>query len=336
MISFFGIDPKMKHVPIPLWMVGLIGGMEDLKWAADHSLIIDQEAFRVFQQSTLLSVFSDLVWSRDYDSREEKNKVCVQALKDARKVKSSDEVWAYLKKYQQYHFKSRLWSDVIESEIFTNPHKYIEQVINRMDATAHYEHRKALKTLKPSARYFTHYYPKDSSNINFARICCGGVDPFKISMELMRAWKVGNKKGLQIFAIEENGQTKYAATFHMSDPKSIFYCYHFAAASSIDVVSVAGVDAVSSAITDAGPETITDLIDMPSNRVAEVIKTAQVSLRRAVDGSLEEAMAAVESGEVDNVGETWDESERPTARRVRRPPVRRPVVLNDDEEDSED
>lgn len=245
MLSFFTTRIQFKKMPIPLWMVGLVGHYDDMEWATENAMIFDEKMFANFRERTLLSAIKCLFWNSyrdDWDGTHQRNKLAREAHDECIRLKTSQEANEWLAKWSKYHFSHSLWHNVVENDIFHLPHKYIRYVQDHQKATASYKHRREIPQVKSEDRYFPWSEGKSKAE-NFAMLCIDG-DPYAFMVQVMKETKLSVNRGVTISEIEEGGTTKYVATIHVTDPKRIFQMAHMVQADTLDVTEVTGVNAL--------------------------------------------------------------------------------------------
>lgn len=258
MLSFFTTRPKFKTMPIPLWVVGMVGNSSDMGWAIDNAAYIDPDSFAKFREKTVLSVLKCLYWTTmSVGDPKSTNPLAQEAAREIRDVTTGKGAEAVLVKWGRYHFAGSLWSDVIESPIWGSPQQYIAYVINNQKRGTTRSHRRAIPRVKESQLYFP-YNSSLSVVENFARLCLGD-DPYPVLVEMISATKLHEKRGIQISKLEEGGSKKYMATINVTDPKRIFQLAHLMNADHVDVLDIAGVNESISSVESAGCDGETEL-----------------------------------------------------------------------------
>jgi hypothetical protein len=332
MISFFTTDAGFKKMPIPLWAIGLIGEWDDVEWATDNALIIDPVAFEVLRQYTFLSVFKDMFWERYTDNHDgrSKNPIINQMVEDSIKARSNEDVQSVLDKYRKYHFEDRMWTQMLENAVWYCPHEYIKFVYQNMGNTIHYAHRQRYRRRRVDFKdaYYYPYVKGESKAYNFARLCCGGRDPYPVMLELMAHTKLGSKKGFQLTSIQEGGATKYAATLHFSAPRQIFHAYHLLMGGELKINEITNVNATANAIAQA-VGSIGTLESLDEDSINNLVKQANPTDNEGL------AAAAKLDGEMLATASD-DEDKKPTSTLRKAVSIRRRIALTEDTDDTDD
>lgn len=241
MLAFFTTRVKFKKMPIPLWMVGMVGNHSDMEWAVQHGMIVDEKTFAEFRKRTILSVLKHLFWSfAKRNWRIEKNKHVVDAFNDIVTCDTPEKAEALLAKWRAYHFGHQLWNNVLEADVWTSPHKYINYVLDHQSSTASMTHRQ-MCSVTTDDRYFP-YAPMMSAEENFARLCLNGNDPYAALVDMLTVTSLSVNRGVQINTFEEGGEKKFMATISITDPRRIFQLAHSLNSQDISVLDITGVN----------------------------------------------------------------------------------------------
>lgn len=340
MLSFFTTRMKFKTMPIPLWMVALVGTHDDMEWATANAMVIDPTMFADFRKRTILSVVKSKFWNNFQNNWPDanRNKLCRDATHEAMRLKTPEEAEAWLVKWGAYHFAHELWSEVIENEIFHMPHRYVVYVQENQSRTAALKHRNWCD-VKCEEHYFPWAEGKSASE-NFAMLCVDG-DPYAMMVEIMMQTKLSASRGLNISTIEEGNVRKYMATINVSDPKRIFQMSHLMLSDQLDVCEVTGVNAVLNAASNHIGR-VGDDIDPDDNRAAIEAMQRIIQQNRATTLLPATAATAVPVNEApasptapSSDEESWD-APPPRPRATRASPTRRRVPVRTEEDEDDD
>lgn len=263
MIGFYGVEPEVKNVEIPLWAVSLIGTSDDMLWAINNGCFIDPKVFAKFRAYTFLSVFKCLLWkARDlHRIRSLQMGFQMNVFKECVAATTTEQAEALLTKYRQYVLECDLWEHFFNHKIWSNPHQYIAYVYAQQSTQITMRHNTYLgKAVSEKATYFPYNHAWTDQE-NFARLCCFGHDPYPLLVSELVRNNLGAKRGIQITGMEEGGAPKFAATINVTDPRKILHLYHVLRASELDINTVIGVNAISSRIECEGFNTVGDIAE---------------------------------------------------------------------------
>lgn len=67
MASFFGVNPSFRDVKIPLHVVALVAGEDELGWVIENAMVIDREEFEALHRRILPRIWDTLLCSCEFD-----------------------------------------------------------------------------------------------------------------------------------------------------------------------------------------------------------------------------------------------------------------------------
>jgi hypothetical protein len=132
--SFWTVRPKAKAIEYPIWMVGLIGSYDDLNWAINNSLIIDEAEFEALKDRTFWPMFQSIFWSTigaDFILKQAEKKAgdfVRDALQEALAIKDRAQAEAWMAKYRRYKINNNLFANVANHSAWTDPQQYLSQL----------------------------------------------------------------------------------------------------------------------------------------------------------------------------------------------------------------
>jgi hypothetical protein len=137
MVTFFSLHKEMKDVPIPLWMVCLTCGVDDVEWAGANSLIVDEEDYKKFYKRHLNSLLKSIYWkgfdmhrNAAYHSKDT-HPLVKQAMDDMVKMDSSfEQARAFIDKYSKYQIDNWIWTNVFGNIILHHAPQFVNHVIS--------------------------------------------------------------------------------------------------------------------------------------------------------------------------------------------------------------
>ena len=120
MVTFFSLSPKMKDVPIPLWLISLVCGVEDVGWVARNALIVDSQEMDGLKKAYLNGMLRYLYWtnygtSRGIQYHEPKvNSLTKEAMGAMLELGLGwEKAQAYLDTYRPYNLDHWVWNEVV-------------------------------------------------------------------------------------------------------------------------------------------------------------------------------------------------------------------------------
>jgi hypothetical protein len=173
MLTFFSLDKSMKEVPIPLWMVSMACGTEDVQWVCGNALIVDPEEYRKFRRTYLNAVLQHLYWS-SYSSTEgnmwhrpKMNPIAKEAMLDMLRLGNSFEAAeAFIEKYQNYNIDHFIWTRVFDKAL-SLPAFFINYILDNFNSQLKPE---TVKILDVGAYPIRGRWPEDIENAPRKRV----------------------------------------------------------------------------------------------------------------------------------------------------------------------
>jgi hypothetical protein len=138
--SFWTVRPKAKAIEYPIWMIGLTGSYDDLSWAINNSLIVDEEDFKELKARTFWPMFQYLFWQAiDANiilkaSTKKAGDFQRDALQDALKIKDAEAAQAWMDKYARYKLSTPLFGQVANNACWTSPQFYLSTLTEAISA----------------------------------------------------------------------------------------------------------------------------------------------------------------------------------------------------------
>lgn len=132
--SFWTVRPKAKAIEYPIWLVGLTGTYDDLSWAINNSLIVDDADFKELKARTMWPMFQYLFWSVTTAdtilkaSTKKAGDFQRDALQDALKLKDAEGAQAWMDKYTRYKLSTSLFNRVANNNCWSDPQQYLSML----------------------------------------------------------------------------------------------------------------------------------------------------------------------------------------------------------------
>lgn len=287
MVAFFGTNSALKEVKIPIHAVALIGDEDDCAWAAEHSMIIDPEAFDRFYRRHLVSVLTELFWSahREYGTSGlewEKHPAIVQAARrEILQVVDYESAVAWITKFKHANLQHWIWTKVLAESHLHMPGAFINRVIDRYSRQEYTVHSVArrhpelldLDSVEPdqSPRPRTlaarmraeaarpYYFPSAEGHKTKALAVAHMLtedDPYASIVDMMAKNNVTGRsrvKGMMLSQANDKQPPGYHLTLNLSDPEKIFRVFHMLNANDFNINKLLGVDSIASDV-DAGAD----------------------------------------------------------------------------------
>lgn len=233
---YFGTKKSTRTLKIPLWVIGLIGGVADLEWAIENAMFVDDKDFAEFRSNTLPGVlFSSIsTGSRDSDILEdppsEKNLLMIDLRKALKEASSSDAIERALLICKNFGFAGILISGV-NQEWFTVPVRYVRYVHVTLEQSKEppigcpgflkFPYMKRLKS------YFN-VTNKKSVTESFAELCLGHSNIYEALLDFTLANVGPRGSGMTISKIPPEGKnpSTYHGSVNLSKAKDLFRVYN--------------------------------------------------------------------------------------------------------------
>lgn len=129
--SFWTVRPKAKAIEYPIWMIGLTGTYDDLNWAIQNSLVVDEADFKELKTRTFWPMFQYLFWNAIDEhfilkhASKKAGDFQRDALQGALKVRNVEDAQAWMDTYSRYKFCTPLFAQVANNSCWTNPQDYL-------------------------------------------------------------------------------------------------------------------------------------------------------------------------------------------------------------------
>lgn len=136
--SFWTVRPKAKAIEYPIWMIGLTGSYDDLGWAINNALVIDEAEFKELKDRTFWPMFQQIFWSNitaDYILKQSTKKAgdfVRDSLQDALKIKNREEAEAWMAKYRRFKLSTPLFSNVANHNCWSDPQQYLSHLTHAL------------------------------------------------------------------------------------------------------------------------------------------------------------------------------------------------------------
>jgi hypothetical protein len=138
MITFFGNDPKIKDIRIPLYMVAIAGLPEDVSWVIENAMIIDDQEYVAFRKRHLLNLMH-----RAYTSYSSCRSVISESTSifEARArielvaARTYEAAERWLTKWNAYAFRGDVFEHVAHALEFYEPKAFIAAAFEHHRAT---------------------------------------------------------------------------------------------------------------------------------------------------------------------------------------------------------
>lgn len=132
--SFWTVRPKAKAIEYPIWLVGLTGTYDDLSWAINNSLIVDDADFKELKARTMWPMFQYLFWNSVTPdailkaSQKKAGDFQRDALQDALSLKDAEGAQSWMDKYARYKLSTTLFNRVANATCWTDPQQYLSML----------------------------------------------------------------------------------------------------------------------------------------------------------------------------------------------------------------
>jgi hypothetical protein len=140
MLAFFGPNVKLRDQKIPLHVIALVGGWDDMCWALEEALVIDKEQYTKFFYKHAPAVWKHLMFRHllvssrqstngEMRKKERKFPFLLQSCKRALLLETTEDILAFIEDYKYLCYDHLLQTRVVKNEVWNSPQAFIDYVL---------------------------------------------------------------------------------------------------------------------------------------------------------------------------------------------------------------
>lgn len=219
MLSFFGTSPKIKKVPIPLALCGLVLDKHEdhMEWLLENSIQhIDPTEFKAFYDKWAVSLNHALLWSRGRPTKGNKPHL-YDMVKEFGKVSTLDELHTAIERYKWTSINDR---DIAGNAVWHSPVYFIKQCHENFLKSGDYEIRRFIEADR-TAGVVDYRNKKYFKMQTYRRAWLFSDDPYKVALEFLAEHGKHMPAGKMV-TLQKSAEEQITATFTMTDSAKIF------------------------------------------------------------------------------------------------------------------